>query len=137
MRSPDKALISFVVKDVMFVRQHDRRSRPGFTKATLSRIATIRDNAKKAIRADDVTIRSRRKHWIFQSDNGGPGGDSHDELASNGGLRGVKGMIQQGGLRVPLVMRRPAKIHATSRLKAGSNTDMIVRTWPANWNHFF
>lgn len=63
---------------------------------------------------------------IFQSDNGGPGGDSHDELDSNGGLRGVKGMIQEGGLRVPLVMRWPAKIHSASRLKAGSSTDMIV-----------
>lgn len=63
---------------------------------------------------------------VFQSDNGGPGGNSHDELDTNGGLSGVKGRIQEGGIRVPLVMRWPAKITAESKLKAGTNCDMIV-----------
>lgn len=63
---------------------------------------------------------------IFQSDNGGPGGKNNIELNANGGLRGTKGKIQEGGIRVPLVMRWPAKITADSTLKAGSNSDMIV-----------
>ena len=63
---------------------------------------------------------------IFQSDNGGPGGKSNSELDSNGGLRGVKGKIYEGGIRVPLVVRWPAKITAESKLKAGSNSDMVV-----------
>jgi hypothetical protein len=63
---------------------------------------------------------------VFQSDNGGPRGMSHVELNTNGGLSGTKGKIQEGGIRVPLVMRWPAKITAESQLKAGENCDMVV-----------
>lgn len=63
---------------------------------------------------------------VFQSDNGGPGGKNNVELNANGGLRGTKGSIQEGGIRVPLVMRWPAMIHDHSALKAGTNTDRVV-----------
>lgn len=63
---------------------------------------------------------------IFQSDNGGPAGKSNQELDSNGGLRGNKGKIYEGGIRVPLVMRWPAKLHADSLLKPNSNSDTVV-----------
>ncbi|MEM9643504.1 MAG: sulfatase-like hydrolase/transferase [Planctomycetota bacterium] len=63
---------------------------------------------------------------IFQSDNGGPSGKNKTELDANGGLRGVKGSIQEGGIRVPLVMRWPEKIHQTSVIKAGSQVDQVV-----------
>ncbi len=63
---------------------------------------------------------------IFQSDNGGPSGKSNVEFDANGGLRGTKGSIQEGGIRVPLVMRWPAKITTNSTLKAGTNSDMVV-----------
>lgn len=63
---------------------------------------------------------------VFQSDNGGPSGKNNIELDANGGLRGNKGSIQEGGIRVPLVMRWPAMIHADSKLQAGTNTDMVV-----------
>lgn len=63
---------------------------------------------------------------VFQSDNGGPAGKCFTELDSNGGLRGTKGSIQEGGIRVPLVMRWPNKITPNSLLAAGSNCDMVV-----------
>lgn len=63
---------------------------------------------------------------IFQSDNGGPGGKSNVELDANGGLSGNKGSIQEGGIRVPLVMRWPKQLNSNSTLKAGSNTEMVV-----------
>lgn len=63
---------------------------------------------------------------IFQSDNGGPGGKNNIEYDANGGLSGVKGSVQEGGIRVPLVMRWPAKLHSTSKLKAGTSTDLVV-----------
>lgn len=63
---------------------------------------------------------------IFQSDNGGPSGKNNVQLDANGGLRGHKGQIYEGGIRVPLVMRWPARINATSKLKAGSQIDRIV-----------
>ncbi len=63
---------------------------------------------------------------IFQSDNGGPGGASHTTFNSNGGLSGTKGKIQEGGIRVPLVMRWPRMINAASKMKAGSQIDKVV-----------
>lgn len=63
---------------------------------------------------------------IFQSDNGGPNGRNHAEFDANGCLSGYKGRIQEGGIRVPLVMRWPAKITKESTLKAGTQCDLIV-----------
>ncbi len=63
---------------------------------------------------------------IFQSDNGGPSGKSNLEFDANGGLSGTKGKIQEGGIRVPLVMRWPAKITSHSKVKAGTNTNKVV-----------
>ena len=63
---------------------------------------------------------------IFQSDNGGPGGSNNAVFDSNGGLRGTKGKIQEGGIRVPLVMRWPLMIHSTSKLRAGTQCSKIV-----------
>jgi arylsulfatase A-like enzyme len=63
---------------------------------------------------------------IFQSDNGGPAGKNNVELDANGGLRGNKGSVYEGGIRVPLVMKWPAKITADSTLKAGTTTDRVV-----------
>lgn len=63
---------------------------------------------------------------IFQSDNGGPAGKNNLELNANGGLTGNKGKIQEGGIRVPLVMRWPAMINQESDLRAGTSTDQVV-----------
>jgi arylsulfatase A-like enzyme len=63
---------------------------------------------------------------IFQSDNGGPSGKNNVELDANGGLSGNKGKIQEGGIRVPLVMCWPAKITADTALKAGTDCDTVV-----------
>ncbi|MFT4557983.1 MAG: hypothetical protein ACI92S_003357, partial [Planctomycetaceae bacterium] len=63
---------------------------------------------------------------IFQSDNGGPAGKNNVQLDANGGLRGNKGSVYEGGIRVPLIMRWPAKITASSALKAGTTTDRVV-----------
>ena len=63
---------------------------------------------------------------VFQSDNGGPRGSNLSEFDANGGLRGTKGMIYEGGIRVPLVIRWPAVIHAQSTLQAGTNCSKPV-----------
>ena len=63
---------------------------------------------------------------IFMSDNGGPGGANNSEFDANGGLTGTKGSINEGGIRVPTVMRWPAMITETSELKRGTSTDMAI-----------
>lgn len=86
-------------------------------------LAALRDPNGDGDQSDSV---ENETLVVFQSDNGGPGGKNDVELDANGGLRGNKGMIQEGGIRVPLVMRWPEMIDSNSTLKAGSNSDRIV-----------
>jgi arylsulfatase A-like enzyme len=47
---------------------------------------------------------------IYASDNGAPGdGSTAFSLARNGGLRGRKGSLYEGGTRLPLIVRWPGK----------------------------
>ena len=63
---------------------------------------------------------------IFMSDNGGPGGPSLKEFNTNGGLRGTKGKIHEGGIRVPTIMRWPEMITDQSKLRAGTSSDRVI-----------
>ena len=63
---------------------------------------------------------------VFQSDNGGPQHRAREIFAANGGLRGHKGQIFEGGIRIPTVMRWPIRIDESSNLKRGTNSDLIV-----------
>lgn len=75
---------------------------------------------------DDSDSIARDTLIIFQSDNGGPGGASLKELATNGHLSGVKGMIQEGGIRVPLLVRWPKYICDGAALQPGSTSQRVV-----------
>lgn len=57
---------------------------------------------------------------IFQSDNGGPQHSARRAFAANGGLRGAKESIHEGGIRVPTLMRWPGK------LSAGTESDRVI-----------
>jgi len=63
---------------------------------------------------------------VFQSDNGGPRGSSLNEFGSNGVLSGYKGRIQEGGIRIPTLMRLPQSISTQSKLKAGTTTSRVL-----------
>jgi arylsulfatase A len=49
---------------------------------------------------------------VFTSDNGSAGGALANEFNGSGTLRGTKGSMYEGGLRVPFVARWPGKIKA-------------------------
>ncbi len=62
---------------------------------------------------------------IFQSDNGAAGNKAIAEVGSNANLRGRKGQIWEGGIRVPMVMRWPARITSDSALKASTDSNLV------------
>ena len=63
---------------------------------------------------------------IFQSDNGGPEHKARHEFAANGGLRGNKGQIYEGGIRIPTIVRWPSRITESSTLQAGTSTKQVI-----------
>jgi arylsulfatase A-like enzyme len=63
---------------------------------------------------------------IFQSDNGGPQHPARNEFAANGGLSGNKGGINEGGIRVPTIMRWPARITRDSALQLGTTSQRVI-----------
>jgi arylsulfatase A-like enzyme len=62
---------------------------------------------------------------IFQSDNGAAGNKAIAEMGSNANLRGRKGQIWEGGIRIPMVMRWPARITPNSALRVNSNSNLV------------
>lgn len=62
---------------------------------------------------------------IFTSDNGPTyaGGVDYEFFESSGPLRGLKGSLYEGGIRVPLIIKWPSKI------KPGSVSDHICAFW--------
>lgn len=65
---------------------------------------------------------------IFSSDNGGVGGyqregiKSEQSITDNAPLRGGKGMLYEGGVRVPYIFRWPGKIQPASQCSEAINT---------------
>ena len=69
---------------------------------------------------------------IFTSDNGAPfdvGGAPTHFFESNGRLRGQKGNLYEGGIRVPMIARWPG------RIRAGATSDHIGANWDM-WSTF-
>jgi arylsulfatase A-like enzyme len=62
---------------------------------------------------------------VFQSDNGGHRNKAYEEFDSVGGLRDAKGSIEEGGIRVPMMIRLPANFASKSPLKAGTSTNLV------------
>lgn len=78
-------------------------------------IGTLRRGLRELGVADDTLV------W-FNSDNGGLGGVGADSV---GGLRGLKGSIWEGGLRVPCVVEWPARIAPRVTSHPASTMDIM------------
>lgn len=95
-------------------------------------VASVDDSVGRIVKKLDELNLSEQTLVIFSSDNGGVGGyraegvDARD-VTSNKPLRGGKGMLYEGGVRVPFIFRWPGHI------EAGTESDepiISVDLWP-------
>ena len=88
-------------------------------------ISDLDDHVGRVLAALDAAGLAERTLVVFSSDNGtthpagktprfGTGGVDADFFHSTAGLRGYKGSVYEGGLRVPLIARLPGRIPAGS-----------------------
>ena len=77
-------------------------------------VAELDDHVGRILAALDKAGVADRTLVLFTSDNGATdtGGVDADFFASTGGLRGHKGSVYEGGLRVPFIARLPGVIPA-------------------------
>lgn len=79
-------------------------------------IASVDESIGRVIAALDELKLSENTLVIFSSDNGGVGGYVREglkkagDVTDNAPLRGGKGMLYEGGIRVPYVFRRPGHV---------------------------
>ncbi|NLX96377.1 MAG: arylsulfatase [Rhodopirellula sp.] len=71
----------------------------------------------KQLRIDRKTL------VLFASDNGGVGAEIADRFGSHAGMRGAKGQLWEGGIRVPMLARWPG------RVPAGRTCDWPTAFW--------
>lgn len=90
----------------------------------LAQISLLDDAIGMVTKALDRSGQSQRTLVFFFSDNGGPTKNG----ANNGKLRGQKGQVYEGGVRVPFVMRWPDKIVPMSTYGAAVSSLDVMAT---------
>ncbi len=89
-------------------------------RAYVAQVSLLDDAVGEALAVLRETEQERRTLVFFFSDNGGPTTDYFGNCANNAPLRGKKGMVYEGGVRVPFLVSWPG------RLPAGKDYDHPV-----------
>jgi arylsulfatase A-like enzyme len=90
-------------------------------------IASVDESVGRVLRVLDELGLAENTLVIFTSDNGGVGGKEREgirgkDITDNAPLRGGKGMLYEGGVRVPYIFRWPERIQPGSRSELPINS---------------
>ena len=110
MQVPDRWWSRFANKEISLRGTHPERENVDHTRAALAMCENIDWNVGRILeRLDELDI-ARDTIVVYFCDNG-PNGDRW-----NGGMKGIKGSTDEGGVRSPLLVRWPGRITAGKRV---------------------
>ncbi|WP_276390902.1 arylsulfatase [Eudoraea chungangensis] len=104
MQVPDKYWDAFKEKDLTSKYQDQEKEDVEFTKAALAMVTNIDDNVGRVLRKVASLGLSENTIIIYLTDNG------PNSYRYNGGMRGRKGSVDEGGVRSPFFIRWESKL---------------------------
>ena len=107
---PDRFYEKFKNLSLAMRNRNPSREQPARTRAALALCENIDWNVGRVLHKLDELQLSEKTMVIYFSDNG------PNSWRWNGGMKGRKGSVDEGGLRVPLLIRWPGKIQPGSRI---------------------
>jgi arylsulfatase A-like enzyme len=110
MQVPDRFYAKFAKADLKLRSRNANMENVDFTRAALAMCENIDWNVGRILQQLDALKLSSNTIVLYFSDNG-PNG-----WRWNGGMKGRKGSIDEGGVRSPFLIRWPGKIPAGTRL---------------------
>jgi len=118
MQVPDKYWDRFKDKELVM----DHRDDGKHTRAALAMVENIDDNVGRVLNKLGELKLAENTIVIYFSDNG-PNGNRW-----NGGMKGKKGSVDEGGVRVPCLIRWPDKIIAGKKIKTIASVRDLLPT---------
>ncbi|MES2773858.1 MAG: sulfatase-like hydrolase/transferase [Bacteroidota bacterium] len=106
------------------IQDPKRKTYAAMVSAVDDGVGSILDKLQQSDLADNTIV-------IFLSDNGGP---ENDNGSNNGALRGAKGSVFEGGIRVPFAIQWPKQIQANTAYHQSISSLDIFATVAANIN---
>ena len=109
----------FVVPDRYFDK-YNNRGLDDQTAAVYGMVENIDENVGRILDKLDALDLARHTLVLFLTDNG-PNGKRY-----NGGMKGAKGSVDEGGVRVPLLLRYPARLEGDRTIhEIASHVDLL------------
>ncbi|MDX1981801.1 MAG: arylsulfatase [Bryobacteraceae bacterium] len=110
MQVPDRFYENFRTKDLKMLNRDPRREDIAMTRAALAMVENIDWNVGRLLARLDQLGLARDTIVLYFSDNG------PNSWRWNGGMKGRKGSLDEGGLRAPLLIRWLGQVRAGARV---------------------